>query len=156
MPKVRWRLSQYRERMDAARRRLDRAYPRLSSALDLRAAYRWTSPAPRSGSRRRDLESQQRIADFSLLNPFGLAEDDLAVLRLHVARTAHVRALFRHEAVEHDLVARLDGILVESGTRHRVGRSELALPLFHRARLVFYIEVDPGMRISPVELGERA
>src|SRR4051812_13207382 len=72
------------------------------------------------------------------------------------AHVAGLRSVFRHEAVDGDRLIDLERITRPAVARERVRRAPFALPRLYRALRVLHVEVDPDVRVAPLDLRHRA
>src|SRR5437870_1127816 len=79
-------------------------------------------------------------------------EDVPAIGKLDEARVAGLRAVLGQHTLDGDLVAGLQGVHTPTVSRQGVGRPTFALPGLHASLLVLHIQVNPDVRIGPLEL----
>ena len=107
------------------------------------------------------LRLASRLGKVSLLlrGPFGSAivgrtrKYALAARQLHRSRVAGVGAVLGAEALDGRLVAHLQRVPAPAIARQSVGRAAFTLPVRDRAALVLGVQINPDVRIHPVQFG---
>src|SRR5262249_22307600 len=82
--------------------------------------------------------------------------DAFAVLEAHGAGVCEVGPILGARAIDDNHVSGLQGIPAPAVSHQYVRTSELTRPMNHFAGRVFNVEVDPRMRIDPIQPGNGA
>jgi hypothetical protein len=76
--------------------------------------------------------------------------------QFHGLRIGEVRPILGRGAIHDNQVALFQGVAPPSAAHQEIRAAELAIPLCHFAGLVLHFHVNPGVRINPLQLDERA
>src|SRR5438093_2391696 len=77
-----------------------------------------------------------------------------AVSEGHFPAIGHFRAVLGAIAFDRDLIAHFQGILPPPCASQNQRRAEFDIPIRHVAALILHVDIETGMRIHPLDLGD--